>query len=230
MEVNELFKHRSITSCMRASYDTITSDFRSLVKQTWTTHVPFAVLLAIVLYFLLPNKPLHDWGAVNPMASFILQTIIYGATIVMAIVSFWHLLPRKQLCPKDEKRKIGKSLLRILRHFGGFFLTSFLGMIIVGIATFIAALPSIILIIAQFYSQLGALDGDPLGVPGFFTPLLFPGVHHHLPAHHLRPELAWHFTCLSIRLLQGARRRETENEGKPENGNYRDRKILIVLT
>ena len=63
MEVNELFKHRSITSCMRASYDTITSDFRSLVKQTWTTHVPFAVLLAIVLYFLLPNKPLHDWGS-----------------------------------------------------------------------------------------------------------------------------------------------------------------------
>lgn len=173
MEVNELFKHRSITSCMRASYDTITSDFRSLVKQTWTTHVPFAVLLAIVLYFLLPNKPLHDWGAVNPMASFILQTIIYGATIVMAIVSFWHLLPRKQLCPKGEKRKIGKSLLRILRHFGGFFQTSFLGMIIVSIATFIAALPSIILIIAQFYSQLGALDGDPLGVPGYFTPLLF---------------------------------------------------------
>ena len=127
MEVNELFKHRSITSCMRASYDTITSDFRSLVKQTWTTHVPFAVLLAIVLYFLLPNKPLHDWGAVNPMASFILQTIIYGATIMMAIVSFWHLLPRKQLCPKDEKRKIGKSLLRVLRHFGGFILTSFLG-------------------------------------------------------------------------------------------------------
>lgn len=97
----------------------------------------------------------------------------YGATIMMAIVSFWHLLPRKQLCPKGEKRKIGKTLLRILRHFGGFILTSFLGMIIVGIATFIAALPSIILIIAQFYSQLGALDGDPLGVPGYFTPLLF---------------------------------------------------------
>ena len=33
--------------------------------------------------------------------------------------------------------------------------------------------PSIILIIAQLYSQLGALEGDPLGVPGYFTPLLF---------------------------------------------------------
>ena len=120
MEVNELFKHRSITACMRASYDTITSDFRSLVKQTWTTHVPFAVLLAIVLYFLLPNKPLHDWGAVNPMASFILQTIIYGATIVMAIVSFWHLLPRKQLCPKGKKtqdRKIPPPHSPPLRWF-----------------------------------------------------------------------------------------------------------------
>ena len=174
MEVNELFKHRSITACMRASYDTITSDFRSLVKQTWVTHVPFAVLLAIVLYFLLPNKPLHDWGAVNPMASFILQTIIYVATLVMAVVSFWHLLPRKQLSAnKGEKRKTGQSVIRILRHLGGFLMTGFLGIMIVGIATFIAALPSIILIIAQLYSQLGALEGDPLGVPGYFTPLLF---------------------------------------------------------
>ena len=173
MEVNELFKQRSITACMKASYNTVTSDIKSFVKQTWATNVPFAVLLAIVLYFLLPNKSLHDWGVVNPMASFILQTIIYLATIVMAVISFWHLMPRKQLCAKGEKRKVGKSLLRILRHFGGFFMTCFLGIMIVGIATFIAALPSIILIIAQFYSQLGALDGDPLGVPGYFTPLLF---------------------------------------------------------
>ena len=173
MEVNELFKQRSITACMRASYYAMTADPKSFVKQTWITQVPFAILLAIVLYFLLPNKSLHDWGVVNPMASFILQTIIYLATIVMAVISFWYLMPRKQLCAKGEKRKVGKSLLRILRHFGGFFMTCFLGIMIVGIATFIAALPSIILIIAQFYSQLGALDGDPLGVPGYFTPLLF---------------------------------------------------------
>ena len=108
---------------MKASYNTVTSDIRSLVKQTWITHVPFAVLLAIVLYFLLPNKSLHDWGEANPMASFILQTIIYAATLVMAAVSFWHLLPHKQLCPQGEKRMPGKSLVRILRHFGGFLMT-----------------------------------------------------------------------------------------------------------
>ena len=159
---------------MRASYYAMTADPKSFVKQTWATQAPFAVLLAIVLYFLLPNKSLHDWGVMNPMASFILQTIIYAATLVMAVVSFWHLLPRKQLSAnKGEKRKKGQWVLRILRHLGGFLMIGFLGIMIVGIATFIAALPSIILIIAQFYSQLGALDGDPLGVPGYFTPLLF---------------------------------------------------------
>ena len=173
MEVNELFKQRSITACMRASYYAMTADPKSFVKQTWGTQVPFAVLLAIVLYFLLPNKSLHDWGVMNPMASFILQTIIYAATLVMAVVSFWHLLPRKQLSAnKGEKRKKGQWVLRILRHLGGFLMTGFLGIMIVGIATFIAPLPSIILIIAQFFSQLGARDGDPLGVPCYFTPLL----------------------------------------------------------
>ena len=116
MEVNELFKQRSITACMRASYYAMTADPKSFVKQTWATQAPFAVLLAIVLYFLLPNKSLHDWGVMNPMASFILQTIIYGATIMMAIVSFWHLLPRKQLCPKGEKRKIRRILRRRQPH------------------------------------------------------------------------------------------------------------------
>ena len=47
MEVNELFKQRSITACMKASYNTVTSDIKSFVKQTWATDVPFAVLLEI---------------------------------------------------------------------------------------------------------------------------------------------------------------------------------------
>ena len=172
MEVNVLFKQRSITSCMKASYDLLTSHPNAFIKQSWTTQVPLAILLAVVLYFLLPNKSLHDWGVYNPWASFIVQTIIYAATIVMAIVAFWHLLPRQQFCPKGEKRKMGKSILRILRHFGGFFMTSFLGIMIVGIVTLIVALPSITLGTAQLFSQLGALDGDPLGTPGYFTPLL----------------------------------------------------------
>ena len=112
MEVNELFKQRSITACMRASYYAMTADPKSFVKQTWITQVPFAILLAIVLYFLLPNKSLHDWGEMNPMASFILQTIIYAATLIMAVVSFWHLLHASNSLPtkaRSVKRDSGCS-------------------------------------------------------------------------------------------------------------------------
>ena len=35
MKVNELFKQRSITACMRASYYAMTADPKSFVKQTW---------------------------------------------------------------------------------------------------------------------------------------------------------------------------------------------------
>ena len=34
MEVNELFKQRSITACMRASYYAMTADPISFIKQT----------------------------------------------------------------------------------------------------------------------------------------------------------------------------------------------------
>ncbi len=99
-----------------------------------------------------------------------------AATLVMAAVSFWHLLPHKQLCPEGgESASRGKSLIRILRHFGGFlFITCFLGMMIVGITTFIAAVPTIILIIAQFRPTVGCTPGRSTRCTGLFhpTPLL----------------------------------------------------------
>lgn len=36
-----------------------------------------------------------------------------------------------------------------------------------------AALPSFVVIAVQLQSQLGAMEGDPLGVPSYFTPLMF---------------------------------------------------------
>lgn len=214
MKINELLKQRSVTACMKASYDTMTDDFKSLVKQTWITHVPFAVLLTIVLYFLLPNKQLHDWGATHPLSSFTLQTIIYAAAIIMAIVAFCHLMPRKQLCGG------GKSLLRIIRHLGGFLATGFLGLLMVGVTTFLAALPSIILIIAQLHSQLGALEGDPLGVPAYFTPLLllvftltFLVIIYALTW----LALSWVYQYGSYKVVDEERKRMKENQGKLEN-------------
>ncbi len=96
MEVNELFKHRSITALHESilRYRNERHSNRSSSRHGLPMyHLQYCWLSYST--FLLPNKSLHDWGEVNPMASFILQTIIYGATLVMAVVSFWHLLPQK---------------------------------------------------------------------------------------------------------------------------------------
>lgn len=173
MEVNDFDKSRSITACMRASYDLMTGNIKQVIKNNWHHSLPFAILGAIVLYFLLPNKALHDWGEMNPLMSFILQTIVYGATIVMFFVTIFRLNHSiKKNCKNNSKAKKGKTFLSILRHLGGYLMTCFLGGLISLILACITCLPAGIIATAQLYSQLGALDGDPLGTPAYFTPLL----------------------------------------------------------
>lgn len=190
MEVNDFYKSRSITACMRASYDLMTGNFKQMIKNTWVHSLPFAILGAIVLYFLLPNKALHDWGEQNPWMSFILQTIVYVATLVMFFITLFRLnrsikhynKQKAQTMPNQnadensttsaQKSKKCKTFLNILRHLGGYLMTCFLGGLICLILTCVTCLPAGIIATAQLYSQLGALEGDPLGTPAYFTPLL----------------------------------------------------------
>ena len=184
MEANILLKQRSITACMKTSYDLMTSRFIQLIKQTWNTNLPFAILLGITLYFMMPNKALHDWGALNPWLSFILQTIIYAGTLVMFLVTIiftrrWlkkqtagKITAANETTGKEAKLPLGKRMASILRHLGGYMLTCFLGGLICLVLICITCLPVGIIAAAQMFSQLGALDGDPLGTPGYFTPLL----------------------------------------------------------
>ena len=234
---------------MKASYELVSCHLKSFIKHTWTTTVPYACLMACTVYFALPNKPLHDWGLLNPWLSFILQTLVYGATIIMSFVAgasvwgwinhkpfkknirpyallslillvlqyipmgifsrfqnsimaiahkgdakgtlivfgsmalllivilmlslpFCYAIPKRMLLEEGEKMQYKKAFLAGLRHSGGFFTTGFLGVMILLILTVIVCIPSCIIIIAQLYSQLGALEGDSLGVPSYFTPLL----------------------------------------------------------
>ncbi len=172
METEKYLKVRSMTACMKTAYEMMTSNAKALVRKTWITHVPLAILLAVVLYFLLPDKTLHDWGADNPWASFIVQTIVYVATIAMVFISMIFTIPVHSLHHEGEKKSKIKTIGRILRHFGGFLTTILLGTLVVCIIACIAALPSFVLMTVQIQSQIGGLEGDPLGVPAYFTPLL----------------------------------------------------------
>ena len=239
MDTNDFFKYRSITACMKASYDTLSSSITSLLKKTWWAVLIYSLFMALTTYFRIPNKALHDWGETAPMASFILQSVIYlgtfiadlvcgaaiwgwinkrtlvnnlsrycpafivfnvlllafllgGGYIAQSIHTTWaiplcllivllmmvvtlpfaHLIPDLLLQEKAKDFHVWKSYKSGLQHLGSIFLTGFLSGIILMLISLLLMTPTMILTWAQLSAQLGALDGDPLGVPGYFTPLL----------------------------------------------------------
>ncbi len=224
---------------MKASYDAMTSQPLRLLKKTWWAVLADAVMTALCLYIRFPNKGLHDWGEESPMASFVLQTVIYvlcavagiltgaafwrwvnrktlwqnlkrylairvvsdlvacvvalgiawagtavggpvaKATVVLSVVMtlvvllpFGYLQPRLMLLGEGEKLHPWRSYVTGIRHGGSIFMLGFLGTLIVAVVTCVLFIPAVILYGAQTLSQLGALDGDPLGTPSYFTPLL----------------------------------------------------------
>lgn len=266
MDTKVLFKHRSVTACMKASYDIISGNITSLLKKTWWAVLIFAIFMALIVYFRMPNKGLHDWGENSPWASFILQSLVYlcawlscinmGAafwawltkrpyahsllrygiailvfdlltilcnlllsgglmayytsavakaaathaantanavaatpsmtttyivTAVIALVGilislvvllpFGYVIPKVMLMEKGEKIEPWKTFKKGFRYSGAIFKMGFLGTIILCVIACIIVIPASILGWAQLSSQLGALEGDPLGVPGYFTPL-----------------------------------------------------------
>ena len=98
MKINELFKHRSVTSCMSEAYNLMTDNFKNLMKHTWAAVLPYAFLTALCLYLQIPNKMLHDWGEANPLLSFLLQSIAYVCLIVASLcigATIWKWLTGK---------------------------------------------------------------------------------------------------------------------------------------
>ena len=238
--MNNLFKNRSITACMKASYDLMTSRLGSLVKKTWWAVLAYALLTSLLAYFRIPNKGLHDWGVESPMAAFVLQTllglltalgtVLAGATVwswlnrrplgwnlwrfflmcvitdlitmvftggmlsvslapvstglqagialallalfLALILPFGYVLPHVMLLEEGAKLRPWLSFAKGLRHAGGIFMLTFLSLLIIGVIAFVVCLPASILCGAQTLAQLGALEGDELGLPSYFTPLL----------------------------------------------------------
>ncbi len=261
MKINELFKHRSVTSCLNDSYHLMADNLKDLVKNTWMAVLPYAFLTALFVYLRTPNKFLHDWGENNPVASFSFQTVVYlgffvvsfmaGAAVwrwvtgksfahnlqrytlvtlssiavialfvivgivclaalylalglpigepapgtpvdpaspfqlgilglsfllyiilyLLAYLPFAYIVPRYMLLEKGEALRPWKSFKVGLRHCGAIFKMGFLGGLLIMVCNVVLYIPMAIITGAQVFSQLGVLDGDPAGVPGYFTVL-----------------------------------------------------------
>ncbi len=116
----------------------------------------------------------------NGSSSTPLTVIVYGFAILIALaLSIVAFMPTLYIIPKYIIEKDAKLLMLHryfitgLHHSGKIFVLYLLMSIIFFLALVIIMIPSFILVIAQTTSQLGALDGDALGMPGYFPVLLF---------------------------------------------------------
>lgn len=233
METKDLFKNRSVTACMQASYNLISTNLTNLIKKTWWAILPYSILMAIGIYLRMPNKGLHDWGESSPTSAFFLQTLAYalilffcfitgavlwnwiskrtlksnivrftcidsvfyltilvlggvalaanlgklpvlGMGILLLVLSliflspFAYIIPKYMLRQEGEKFRPWSSFKTGLHHFGSIFKMGFLCCLILFIILALVATPVVILTFTQISSQVGALNGDPIGVPAYF--------------------------------------------------------------
>ena len=69
---------------------------------------------------------------------------------------------------------VGRAICGAIAGFSLFIIyapITILGILLIFIITLIMLMPTCILMYVQIKSQLGALEGDPLGIPAYFTPL-----------------------------------------------------------
>lgn len=99
-------------------------------------------------------------------------SIVLIILVLVVTLPFAYIIPRCMLTEKKSDIAPWKSYKCGLRHLGGAVKLGILGSIILGVICAVIMLPTFILVWAQITSQLGALNGDALGTPGYFT-LLF---------------------------------------------------------
>ena len=165
-----IFKNQGFQSCFKEAANDMYHCFKPIVLNMWPACLVFAILLSITEFLRLPNLALHNWGNSNPMTAFSLQTVVYTLTVIslfLPVVPF-----AKMIGVKLSPRNAGHTICLGFRHFGESLLFAILAAIMICVAMLLVSVPAIILATAQSMAQMGALEGDPVGTPAYFTPLL----------------------------------------------------------
>lgn len=166
----EIFKNQSLKQCFYSAATDCVKNIKRYMRSMWPAMLLFAVLLSVTEYFFLPNKALHDWGIEQQMTSFVVQTVVYVLTIAalfLPIKPFINLTGQK---PAAKKALHGMKLL--IKHPGDT-LIAFILLVFIAVAVMIIlAMPAGIMTTAFSMAQIGTLEGDPLGLPAYFTAIM----------------------------------------------------------
>jgi len=148
-----LKKQRSSRACIRDGYQLYTAHFRQIFRQTWIVALIFAILTAGI--FSMPVL-------ISP--SLLIPAMVLS--VVAVLILLYTVNRRLKSCGFFQT--FGKISFNMwLRHLGMVLLVLFVGLMIVFILSMITSLPMIIMMAANWESQIGVLSGDPLGMPSY---------------------------------------------------------------
>ena len=143
-------KVRSSQACIREGYQLYSANFRKIFRATWWLAIGFALLTAVA-----QALPVLISPALLLPAS-ILAIVAVGVWLAAAK---WR-LKKLQMLPPVTLR-YGSWLI----HSGKLLLVSIVCLVIVAALALLTTLPAVILITANWQSQVGMLYGDPSGMP-----------------------------------------------------------------
>ncbi len=148
-----LQKRRSGRACIRDGYQLYISHFRQIFKQKWIVSLVFALMMTVV----------------SAMPVLLSPTLLFPA-MALAIIAVLILLyvSNYRLRRSGFFQSIGKVAISMwLRHIGMLLLVLFVGLMIVFVLSIITSLPMLIMMAANWESQTGVLNGDPVGMPSY---------------------------------------------------------------
>ena len=144
-------KVRSSQACIREGYQLYSANFRKIFRATWWLAVGFAILQAIA----------------SALPVLLSPTLLLPATALGVVAGVLWLYAANW---RIKKRLIIKPLRPLVlsswfRHGGKVLLVSIVCITIVALLTLLTSLPTVILMAANWQSQIGVLNGDPSGMP-----------------------------------------------------------------
>ena len=151
-EKNDIeIKVRSSQACIREGYQLYSANFRKIFRATWWLAIGFAILQAIASALPVLLSP-----------TLLLPATALGivAVILWLYVANWHIKKRQMIKPL---RRLAFSSW--FRHAGKVFIVTIVCITIVAILTLLTSMPTVILMAANWQSQVGMLNGDPSGMP-----------------------------------------------------------------
>ena len=154
-------KVRSSQACIREGYQLYSANFRKIFRATWWSALVFALITAVAQALPVLVSP-----------TLLLPAMVLGVVAVIAwiVAAKWRLRKRQMLKPVAVRSGSW------FRHLGKLTLVSLVCLFIVAILALLTSLPAVILITANWQSQIGMLNG-------ISASMLLCAAHH---SHHTR--------------------------------------------